>query len=297
MREKFLVNLFILIKERFNIAVYLPTIAMLVLANALYLSTSRELAIDSTRLLTVFVLFLLFFMRMRFFDEIKDYEVDVRVNPTRPLARGVLSCDQLKKYILGVVLLELILLSTLGFNAFFLYSFAIFYSFLMYEEFFIGDILRPHLTTYAISHTFVIFLMCFAGTYALFDINVAQYSVQDIYFFLANWAIFNLFEFARKSFATTEERPTVDSYSSLFTHRGAWLLSVVQVMAGAGLVNYVLDLKYLWILTLFYGLLTLPYLLNAKISSAKIFRAVSSAYLLAFYLNLVLELGVKNVGH
>jgi 4-hydroxybenzoate polyprenyltransferase len=106
-----------------------------------------------------------------------------------------------------------------------------------------------------------------------------------------NWALFNLFEFARKTFAPDEERPHVESYSSLFGVLGAVLLSLSQV-AIALLVLYKMPLNGFPIqavaalIPVFAG----AYLVLSKsIKSAKAFRGITGAYLLIFYIILTYQ--------
>src|SRR6185436_10154152 len=49
---------------------------------------------------------------------------------------------------------------------------------------------------------------------------------------LANWCLFNVFEFARKTWAPDEERQEVDSYSRRFGVGGAVALALSQVAGG-----------------------------------------------------------------
>lgn len=261
-------------------------------ANGLFLSQSEGQPWNWGRFACVFLLLLSFFFRMRLFDEIKDYEVDLKVNPTRPLARGVLTVPQVKKALLVLILFELILAGFLGLPAFLIHAIAIGYSLLMYEEFFIGDLLRPHLTTYAVSHTFVSVLLGASAAIAMTGAELSRLSGKTMLFFLMNWAFFNLFEFARKTFAPEEERPHVPSYSNIFGCYGAWFLSISQAVIGVGLIWYVKPhLLPLLALTL-YVAGSLVYLLRKTKKSASLFRNMSGAYLLLHYIVVIYLLGV-----
>lgn len=261
-------------------------------ANGLFLTQSQGLAWDWLRFAGVFALLLSFFFRMRLFDEIKDYEVDLKVNPTRPLARGVLTVRQVKLALLILITLEVVLAASLGPSAFLFHGLAIGYSLMMYEEFFVGEQLRPHLTTYAVTHTFVSVLLGTSAGIAMTGMEVSQLSAAHILFFLANWAFFNLFEFARKTFAPEEERPHVPSYSNIFGCQGAWLLSVSQAVVGVGLLWY-LKPHLLPLVTLtVYIAGSLGYILRKTKKSAGLFRNMSGAYLLLHYITVIYILGV-----
>lgn len=281
----------ILIKERFSPGSYIPMILLFTAANALYLSYEVQSPWQWGRFVGVFILMLSFFFRMRLFDEIKDYEVDLKVNPTRPLARGVLTVPQVKVALLFLIIFELILASTFGSAAFFIHAAAIGYSLLMYEEFFIGDILRPHLTTYAVTHTFVSTLLGLSSAMAMSGNTWSQLSSKHFAFFLMNWLFFNLFEFARKTFAPDEERPHVPSYSNIFSCAGAWFLSMSQGLMGVGILYWITENPLSFIPLIFYFLVSLYYLIQRSRKSAGVFRAISGVYLLLHYALTIYILG------
>lgn len=286
-----MVNWWILIRERFSPAVYLPMILLFVGANSYYgtLMTGQVWRLE--RFIVVFVLILSFFFRMRLFDEIKDYEVDLKVNPTRPLARGLISFTQVKKMLFFLILLELIVAGFLGLSAFLVHFAAIAYSLLMYEEFFVGDSLRPHLTTYAITHTFVSTLLGLSSAIAMTGASVLQMPLSFFFFFLMNWAFFNLFEFARKTFAPKEERPHVPSYSNIFGCAGAWLLSISQAFLGSLVIHFLYPSKLIVSAFLVYLISTSVYLVYRSEKSARFFRNISGVYLLIHYFFVILILG------
>lgn len=284
-------NWWILIQERFSPAAYVPMILLFSWANGLYLVKLTSSTWDWLRFAGVFLLMLSFFFRMRLFDEIKDYEVDLKVNPTRPLARGILSVIQVKKALIALIIFELVLAASFGRNAFLIHAMAIGYSLLMYEEFFIGEILRPHLTTYAVTHTFVSVLLGLSSAVAMSGADITLLSPAILFFFLMNWAFFNLFEFARKTFAPTEERPHVPSYSNIFGCHGAWLLSISQVVLGVGIIAWYFSLPLFAGAAGIYILISLGYLLKKTNKTANLFRNISGVYLLLHYLILIYVVG------
>ncbi|WP_413290564.1 manganese transporter permease [Bdellovibrio sp. HCB337] len=288
-------NWWILIQERFSPVAYVPMILVFSWANGLYLANAAHYTFETSKYVLTALLMLSFFFRMRCFDEIKDYDVDLKINPTRPLARGILSVAQVKKGLFVMILFELLLSAYLGFWPFVIHTIAIFYSLMMYEEFFVGDLLRPHLTTYAVTHTFVSVLLGISAATAITGFNLQKLTFADACFFLMNWAFFNLFEFARKTFAPSEERPNVPSYSNIFKPLGAWLLSWSQVFVGIVLAYFALSnsSRFYWLAAagVVYTLMTLGYALKPQAKMAKIFRDVTGIYLLVHYVLLSLVIG------
>lgn len=260
-------------------------IVLFTLANVSFVARSDAVHWNWGQVSIALLLMLSFFFRMRLFDEIKDYDTDLKVNPTRPLPRGVLSIIHVKRMIAILLLLELALASCLGPWAFGLHLFAVFYSLLMYEEFFIGDLIRPHLTTYAVMHTLVsVFLGVSAASSAL-AIQNGQFVAAHISFFLMNWCFFNLFEFGRKTFSSEEERSGVDTYSSLFGGKGAVALCVSQGVLGILLLGYSAHfaMGVFWISLSIFSVVGLNYLFRPQAKNAKLFRAACGVYLLTHY--------------
>ncbi len=286
-------NWLILIKERFSPLQYIPMIVAFTVANGLYLLKAEGIPWSGARFGVVFVLMLSFFFRMRLFDEIKDYEVDLKINPTRPLARGILTVAQVKRMLMILIFLELVLSSQLGLPSFLIHVLAIGYSLLMYEEFFIGDILRPHLTTYAVSHTFVSVLLGISTAVGISGMTDLSILSKHAAFFLVNWCFFNLFEFARKTFAPEEEKENVPSYSNIFGTKGAYLLSLSQVVIGLALLRFQFGEFLMWpnVLAALYLIATMAFLFKPSVFNAKLFRGVTGAYLLGHFIVMSIVLG------
>jgi hypothetical protein len=104
----------------------------------------------------------------------------------------------------------------LGQAAFAAWSLVAGYSLLMYREFFIGRWLRPRLATYAVMHTLV---ACWIATWTFCAATGREFADMPASYaqlVFANWAVFNLFEFGRKTFGVEEERGPDESYSKRF---------------------------------------------------------------------------------
>lgn len=283
-------------KERFAPLEHLLMVFFLVLGN----TSVACLLLDKEWLwqsfLLSFAVAMSFFFRLRCFDEIKDYEVDLEVNPTRPLARGVLTIPQVKTMFMLLTVFELVVVWFAGVPALICHAIAVAYSYLMYKEFFIGKYLSPHLTTYAVSHTFVSILVGYSVIAQNTHLGFEQFPDYVLIFGVVNWALFNLFEFARKTYAPEEERENVDTYSSLFRPLGAGLLSLSQVAFA---------LAVLWLVSANHGqinllsgiglyghmgaaslvaLATVLYIAQPSTKTAGLFRGVCGGYLILFFM-------------
>ncbi|GIW72289.1 MAG: hypothetical protein KatS3mg102_1831 [Planctomycetota bacterium] len=286
-----------LIRERFPPAAYVPMAALFVLGNGAYAVAVHGAAPAWWRFGVALVLALSFFFRLRLFDEIKDHEVDLAVHPERPLARGLLSPVELKRVIYGLTGLELLLAAALGWALVLAHALAVAYSYLMYNEFFIGRWLRPRLTTYAVTHTFVSALLGLSVAAVASGRGLGALGWRVLAFGAVNWALFNVFEFARKTFAPAEERPGVESYSKIFGPAGAALLTASQLAValavlavlgvpgrGAAALGWQLGLLAVVVLP------ALAYALRPVPPAARVFRAAASAYLVLFFAVLSVQL-------
>jgi 4-hydroxybenzoate polyprenyltransferase len=258
-------------------------IAAFFAANAAVGSRTATAAPGVSRLILAGVVLVSFFMRLRIFDDVKDHSTDVASNPGRPLARGLIAPGEARAVAFALLALEGMLSAALGWPALGAWLVAAGFSLLMFEEFFCGPWLRPRLELYAVTHTFVACLMAVMVLAAVSD--VAAWRSADLLFALASWAVFNVYEFARKSFDVSEERPGVDSYSSRLGVWGASALTVSQawlaVLLGcAGRTRP-------WSQAAFMGLaaaLTLSALAFAlRRAPAKLLRAAAGLFIFAFY--------------
>ncbi|HLD99381.1 MAG TPA: manganese transporter permease [Bdellovibrionota bacterium] len=281
------------IRERFDpvshlLMIGLFFVAHLVLARSVYLEP-----LNRGSLFALFVGTLAFFFKLRLYDEIKDFQVDKKFNPTRPLARGLLNHRDLYWAIALCIVIELVAFGLQGMAALISISFAIGYSLLMYREFFIGRYLRPLLTTYAISHTVVSVFLSVALFSALTGDAAWALRKQLAYFALNSWCLFNVFEFGRKTFASREERDQVQSYSKIFGRFGAVFL-VLTMATGSAWLLFAMELPgrncLRALLGLLGGLLALSGLAYAILDRKPfggVYRGISSLYIVLVYLGLV----------
>ncbi|MEE9355349.1 MAG: UbiA family prenyltransferase [Methylococcaceae bacterium] len=292
----------IFVQERFPLGEHLVSILFLVLANAIVAIRFLETTMNPGNIVIALIVSLLFFFRLRCFDEVKDFDIDNSINQDRPLPRGLLTVKQVKEMFVCLTLLEIGLVSLIGSPAVVVHLLAVAYSYLMYKEFFIGKYLSPHLTTYAVTHTFVSVLVGYSIYAQVLNRELWFMPKALLIFGFCNWALFNLFEFARKTYAKDEEREGIDTYSSLFRPIGAVLLSISQIIAAVALLGYlainqpsfsdVISSGGLYVhfcivvIVLAAGVI---YVAHPIRSTASLFRTISSAYFIIFYLVIVVQ--------
>jgi len=277
------------IKERFPLGTHLPMIVSFTLANVCVgLQSDQSIRDYLFPICISLVLTFSFFFRLRLFDEIKDVEVDKRINPTRPLARGLLSVKEVKRMLALLVLFELGFTLYLGISVFYIQLVAIAYSLLMYNEFLIGMWLRPHLTLYAVLHTAVAFLIGICIQSQVLQLKYTDIGSELILFGLVNWSMFNIFEFARKTFTPDEEVSHHDSYSKLYGLNGALLLTISQAFIALTLL-FVITYNFYLIgiqVSILFILIFSSFLLLHK-NRGELFRSIWGLYLVCFYVVLI----------
>ena len=289
-------------KERFGVLSHIITIVVFIAAHILIAKSIHSTSFSFINALMLLLGVTAFYFKLRLYDEVKDYEFDVIINKTRPLPRGLLTHKDMYRGMLVCILIEIITFSLQGLNASISIILAIIYSLIMYKEFFIADKIRPYLTTYAIVHTIVTSLLSFAIFSFLTGLSIIDVVTNTVYlsFALANWLLFNIFEFGKKTFATSEERENVDTYSSLFGRTGAVALVASQSVLASYLAlnlsgaNQEIIFGGMGLLLAITLILSLRYVFTNKKESAKHYRNFSSVYIVIFYLILIIAHLIKN---
>lgn len=279
----------VFINERFHPLSHFLMIILFFMAHYYVADASKYVVVNNIDLLWATIGTTIFFLKLRYYDEIKDYELDVVINPNRPLPRGLINHYDLKNGIEKCIILEIVFFASAGNAGLIGILIAIAYSLLMYKEFFIGKYIRPHLTTYATSHTVVTFFLSMA-IFSAISGKLFWKTDNDFYYFSAmSWLLFNIFELGRKIYQPIEERNKVESYSKVWTRPGAFLLVFIHAIIAALLLLHITTvdfflMQYIQIASLTLLLVVgLLYLFIKKTITGIIFRAFSSAYIVIIY--------------
>lgn len=229
-----LVRWWMFIGDRFAPLSYFTMAAAFFTGNALIARRMTEALPTPGGAFSALFVTVLVFLRLRIFDEIKDADRDRDENPDRPLACGLIGLPEAKRMAVMVAAIELVLALLLGWPAFVAWCVLLIYSLLMYREFFVGSWMRPKMELYAVTHTFVaswlgIFVATAVTSRWPWDLPPATWILVGV-----NWAVFNLFEFARKSWGQDEERVGIPSYSGRLKPAGAAALAMSQAIPAAG---------------------------------------------------------------
>jgi len=226
-------------KERFPFTQFIPL--SLVFSAVAGLGTQVYLNHGSIHLesigYTAAALFL-FLLRLRFFDEFKDFNHDLKYYRNRPVSRGLVKLKELHYGIYFVLAIESIIAYNAGNTAIVFFVVALVYSLLMLKEFFLQKWLRRHFTLYYISHELLIFPLFLY----LMSLNgmTASGLRQPYFWLLAAFLGCNLFlmEITRKIRPKTEEIESRDTYSSQYGIAGSAILAFAVSVVAFGIAFY-----------------------------------------------------------
>lgn len=184
-----------------------------------------------------------FLFHLRILDEFKDFEYDSKHHPDRPIQRGEISLRQIK--ILGIINFILMLVAAISASScslvpiFFL---VIFYSFLMYKEFFIKNFYERAPIYYLISHQ-IVFIPLYLFFYS--SLNGFFWRIDDVNklaLFCYTLIPLVLIEIGRKMSHRFDEhgKKTADTYAHLWGERKTITVFSTLIIL-AGLFSFFID--------------------------------------------------------
>lgn len=175
----------------------------------------------------------LFFSTLRLMDEIKDYEKDKIVHPTRPLPRGLIELSEFKRVMLMSVALMFVfaaLVAVVGnVKSAGFFAFSIIYLWLMYKEFYVGQALQKAPIVYAITHQIVLLPLMAASVF----LSTPETTCLDGLLKPALMVMggFFTYEICRK--LDPNAHPMLQTYRHVYGLFGSGLLSAVTLGTGA----------------------------------------------------------------
>jgi len=210
-------------KERFPVILY----ALLILLTLLTAGFDHLKSV-SFDIIPAFLLFMLFFWRLRLFDEIKDYEQDLKWRPERIVARGEITLPEIKTWLGVTVVLEIALLIFLPVNVVIWYAATAFYSLLMFYEFFAHTWLNRHFIVYGLSHIVIMLPLAMAMRGVFID---PLYDETGLVLAGGILGMSYVLETGRKLCRDHEEQKGVETYSSRLGIIAAvlWLIAWIVI--------------------------------------------------------------------
>ena len=244
--------------------------------------------------LTVGVVVFLLFLQLRVADEHKDYADDLQFRPERPVPRGLVSLRELKVLAFAGAAVQLALVLRMGplMAGWLLLTWG--WMALMTVEFFAPRWLKARPVLYLVSHMAVmplIALLALAGA----DDGRVPLGLGAAAFLALSLCNGLALELGRKTWAPEDERPGVETYSSLWGPRVAATGVAVAVLAAAVAATLALravEAPQLYALPLLAALACLAsvaaYLRRPAPGSARRLETSAAIVALASYLSLIL---------
>lgn len=188
-------NLYIYTKERFPI---LPALLFSMLFGFVGISYVSKPDISIGHIIATALMIFLFLLRIRLWDEIKDFNYDSKHHGSRPLQKGILSLLNIKKMAMIVLGVEFLIQFFLSYHAFIIFLIAFIYSFLMFKNFYIKDFENKSFLLYLLSHQIVFFIYI----YYIFSVGTSSFfliqSPQDLWMSIALFLPPLIYEIGRK---------------------------------------------------------------------------------------------------
>ena len=228
MAQSYLSRHYQYLQERFPLTQFIPLSAIFALSagigTQLYLFGQVK---EISSLMLAFVALFLFLLRLRLFDEFKDFAHDSTYYSDRPVPRGLVTLKDLGVGIFIVLFIEILIATTGGAASLIFFCVALLYSLFMFKEFFVSVWLKKRFTLYIASHEILIFPLFFY----LISINGSHsHLMNQPYFWILvlflGSRIF-LLEVTRKIRPKELEIPSGDTYTAQYGVKGTGILIAI----------------------------------------------------------------------
>ena len=187
------------------------------------------------RLIAGLLSFTLFFLLLRVMDEFKDYDLDCRLFPDRPLVTGMVTRTDLTVLGWSIAVALFLLNVGQGILVFSMYLVCFVYTLLMFKFFFWQKV-REHLVFALVTHNPVAFLFqCYVISYYVQHAQEPTNVVRLLPVAFLFWLPWLAWEIARKIRAVASE-DAYETYSQVFGYRRACGIVIalgILIFAGA----------------------------------------------------------------
>jgi len=146
-------------------------------------------------------------------DDIKDYKYDSTFHKERAVQKGIISTKKLKKILILVLSIELLLQLLLPKFAIYFYIFLIFYSFLMFKNFFNNNLAKKHFFLFILLHQFI-FAFYIYYYFSIFNQKMVPLDLKNFIVMFFLFLTMYIYEISRKSSHRFDENneKTNDTY-------------------------------------------------------------------------------------
>ncbi len=217
-------------KERFPIFAHGPMVIVFCLSIMLFSSLQADDLPSLGRISGAVVSTLILFFQLRVADEFKDFADDSKYRPHRPVPRGLISLRDLARVAWAGALVQFVIALQTDFGLIPILAFVWLYMGLMTKEFFVPAWLKKTPSVYLLSHMLVMPLIAFYVSAFDWLCTCRVMPSGLTWLLLFSFACGLVLELGRKIKSPDDERPGVETYSSLW---GSGAAVLVWVAAGA----------------------------------------------------------------
>lgn len=217
--------------ERFPLVKHGTLIAVFALAAVAYASLLGA-GTGWPHLATAALVSFLLFFQLRVADEHKDFEDDARWRPERPVPRGLVALPELRRLALGAAVVQLAAAAALDLRLVAYLAAVWAWLALMTAEFFAPAWLKGRPALYLLSHMAIMPLIalfalaCGGGGEVAWGAGVAAFAALSFFDGI-------VLEVGRKAWAPASEREGVETYSKLWSPRGAAAVLALATLGSA----------------------------------------------------------------
>ena len=234
-------------KERFPVLAHGPLVIVFCLAVLLFsaLQGDNSTVPSLAKITGAVISTLIMFFQLRVADEFKDFTIDSRYRPHRPVPRGLVSLPELARLAYIGAAIQFVIAISIDVGLVLLLIVLWLYAGLMTKEFFAPAWLQSHPAIYLVSHMLIMPLIAFYVSAFVWLSNRSAMPAGIGWLLALAFACGLVLELGRKINTPDKERPGVESYSALWGTGIAiilWVLSVIAAVATYSLAaSYISD--------------------------------------------------------
>lgn len=219
-------------KERFPVLAHGPLVIVFCLAVLLFSALQQDDDLPGILRIAGAVIstFILFF-QLRVADEFKDFEIDAKYRPHRPVPRGLVSLDELARLAFAGAAIQFLIAMTIDVGLIPLLIVVWAYIGLMTREFFVPEWLLRNPPVYLVSHMLVMPLIAFYVSTFDWLCDCREMPAGLGWLLLLSFCCGLVLELGRKIKVPASERTGVETYSGLWGSKMAVILWTASVAA------------------------------------------------------------------
>ena len=223
-------------KERFPIFAHGPLIVVFCLAVMFFSALQQDQFVlpDFNRIFGAVITTLILFFQLRVADEFKDFEIDSKYRPERPVPRGLVQLQELARLAFLGALVQFLIAAFIDMGLLPILAAVWAYMALMTKEFFLPAWLRNHPAVYLLSHMLIMPLIAFYVS--AFDWLCVCRAMPEGILWILTVAFFCglVLELGRKIRIPSLEREGVETYSAIWGTGNSvaiWLVAIAAAVA------------------------------------------------------------------